>query len=291
MLDHVIIAVRDLDAAAARYEAILGLPVAVRSEHPRGTRNALFLFARGPYLELLAAWDAPEQGSSATTLRRFLDARGEGLFGFALTPRDIDAAVARLRGLGFDITDPVGNSGRNADGRLREWRGAGIPATAGEVSFFVEHRGWDWRAELRPEPRPERAHSAVTAIHHIAFDVADAGAASAAWDERFGLPQTDAVISERMGARVNIHAAGDATVEFVSATRRDGPVAERIARFGEGLSSLAFTVSGLDRAVAAVRAAGIAVGDPEPGVLAGSRVARLDRASARGVSAQLLQFD
>ncbi len=290
-LDHIIVAVSDLDAAASTYERILGRPVAVRSEHPRGTRNALFLFERGPYLELLALRPSDERGSSAAALAAFLDQRGEGLFGFALSPADMEAAVTRLRDVGLDINDAVANSGTDVAGRVREWRGTAVPSTAGEVSFLVEHLGSDWRTERRPPPEPSRGRTAVASIHHIAFDVPHPSDASAAWDERFGLPQTDAVVSERMGARVNIHAAGEATVELVGATRKDGPVAARIARRGHGLAGLAFEVHDLDGALTAVRAAGITAGDPEIGVLPDSRVVRIDPGSAHGVAAQLVQFD
>jgi catechol 2,3-dioxygenase-like lactoylglutathione lyase family enzyme len=291
ILDHVVIAVRDLDAAAATFESILGWPAAVRSEHPRGTHNVLFLFPRGPYLELLAPWDAPVQGTSAGAVRRFLDERGEGLFGLALAPDDITAEVARLRALGFDTPDAVANSGRNLDGRVREWRGTVIPETARDHSFMVEHFGWDWRAELHAPPLPARTGSAVTGIHHATFDLDDADAASRAWNARFGLPRTEAILTERMGARVNVHQAGEATIEFVSPTRPDGPVAQRIAHRGRGLSSLAFDVSDIESSVRDVRAAGVTVGNPEPGVLPRSRVARIAAGSAHNVAAQLLQFD
>lgn len=290
-LDHVIVAVSDLDAATKRYEAILGRPPALHSEHPRGTRNALFLFDRGPYLELLALWDAPEQGSSATALQRRLAERGEGLHGFALATDNLDAEVARLRRLGLEVEEPAANSGRNADGRLREWRATRLPPPDGEHAFLIQHLGWDWRSELLTRSDPERAASAVIGIHHVALDVADAEATSASWQERLSLKRTGVIDSERMGGRVFIHAAGDATIEFVGTTRADGPVAARIARRGYGLSSFAMEVQDLDAAVQAARAAGIEIGDPEPGVLPRSHVARLNPASACGVAAQYLQFE
>jgi catechol 2,3-dioxygenase-like lactoylglutathione lyase family enzyme len=93
-LDHVIIAVSDLDQAAARYEAILGRPPALRGEHPAyGTANVLFIFEQGPYLELLAA-QPDADGVYATLLRRFLDQHGEGLYGVALAPDDLDQSVS-----------------------------------------------------------------------------------------------------------------------------------------------------------------------------------------------------
>ena len=293
-LDHVIIGVADLDAATATYETILGLPVAVRSDHPTyGTRNALFLFERGPYLELLGLQSPERAGTFTTPLRDFLRERGEGLYGLALAPDDIDSAVANLRGLGFDVADAARGTGVSADGRVREWRNTRLPPTAWHNSFslLIEHQGWDWRTDLRPSPLPGRADSAVVGIHHVVFDVADADAASAQWQERFGLRRGGTITAEAIGARVNIHPAGEATIEALSATRPDGAVAQRIARRGEGLSGLAFQVRDVDAAARAVRAAGLTITDPAPGVLPNSRVARIDPASAHGVTAQLIQFD
>jgi catechol 2,3-dioxygenase-like lactoylglutathione lyase family enzyme len=287
----VVVAVRDLDAAAQVWEAILGRAVAVRSRHPRGTRNALFVFDSGPYLELLAPWDAPESGTSARALRGFIEERGEGLFGLALTSFDITAAARRLRTLGFEAPEPVANSGTNEDGRVRSWRGTTIPETAGDHSFMVEHTGWDWRSELRSPPLGGRLASGASAIHHVAFDVEDAGAASHAWEARFGLPLTSEFLTEHMGARVHVHQAGEATIEFVAATRPDGAVGARIARRGHGLFGLALLVPSLEAAVAALREAGAIIGDPESGVLPHSRVARIDPVAASGVSVQFIHFD
>lgn len=286
-LDHVIIAVEDLEAGIRRYEAILGCPVALRSDHPRGTRNALFLFERGPYLELLATWDAPEQGTSAAALRRRLAERGEGLHGLGLSLDNLDACVTHLRGLGLDLLDPVNNSAKSAGGRVREWRATRMPPPDDQDVFLVQHLGSDWRAELRPTP----GRGTVASMHHVAFDVPDAGRSARRWQERLGLDVERTVTSERMAARVIILSAGEASLEFVEPLRADGPVAQRMAQRGSGLSSLAFEVRDLNAAVDSARDAGVRAGDPEPGVLPNSRVARLDAADACGVAAQFVQFE
>ncbi|MGI8552602.1 MAG: VOC family protein [Dehalococcoidia bacterium] len=289
-LDHVIVAVAELDTAIERYEALLGRPAAARSKHPRGTRNALFLFEQGPYLELLAPWDAPETGSSAGALRERLEKRDEGLDGIALTSDDLDETITELRERGLDLADAVANSGVNADGRVREWRATRLPAIEGGHAYLVQHSGWDLRRELLTQPPRDRAAGAVNGIHHVAYDVADAATSSATCEHHLGLPRLRTIQSARMAARVFVHGAGDAAIEFVDSVRADGPVAARIARAGHGLSSLAFEVRELEAAVQQARTAGVAVGDPEPGVLSNSRVARIDPASACGVSAQYLQF-
>ena len=52
-IDHIVIAVADLDAAVRDYTA-LGFTVLPGGEHPRGSRNALVVFADGAYLEIIA---------------------------------------------------------------------------------------------------------------------------------------------------------------------------------------------------------------------------------------------
>lgn len=290
-LDHVIVAVADLDAATVRFEALLGVPASIRSDHPRGTRNALFLFPAGPYLELLSLWDAPERGTSAQGLASRLAERGDGVEAIALATDDIDAEVESMRARGLDLPDAVPNSGVSAGGLVRTWRGARLPGPDGDDAFLIQHMNDGWRTELVGAAVAGRETTAVTGIHHVAFDVPDADVSSAGWAERYDLARTRQIVSERMGAKVNIHQAGAATIEFVSATTADGPVARRIARRGPGLSSLAFEVEDIAAATQAVRAMGITVGDPEPGVLPGGIVARIDPATLHGVSAQLLMFE
>lgn len=293
-LDHVIIGVDDLEGAVRTYELILGLPPAVRGSHPKyGTENALFLFGRGPYLELLALKDQGVGGDFTSTLRAFLGDQGEGLYGLAFAPDDLDAALARLRELGIEAPAAEAGTGVSLGGRERTWRNARVGPEALHNAFvlLIEHTGWDWRAELRQPPLENRAETAATGIHHVVIDVADADAASAQFAERFGLPITDVHRSERMGALVNIHQAGEATVEFVSATAAGGPVAERISRRGPGLSQVAFEVPDLQHAVRTLTSAGLGVTDPAPGVLTDSRVARIEPYSAHGVAAQLIHFE
>lgn len=293
-LDHVIIGVDDLAGAVRTFELILGLPAAVRSSHPKyGTENALFLFEQGPYLELLALTGQGATGDFTSTLRAYLGEQGEGLYGLAFAPDDLDDAVQRLRHLGVDAPDAASGTGVSPGGRERTWRNTrvGPEALHGAFLLLIEHTGWDWRTELRRPPLPNRGDTAVTGIHHVVIDVADADAASAQFTERFGLPVTETIRTDRMGAQVNIHQAGDATVEFVSPTTDRGPVAERIARRGAGLSQIAFTVRDLNHAQRTLTSAGLGVGDPAAGVLPGSRVARMEPYSAHGVAVQLISFE
>ena len=98
-IDHVIYATADLDAAAARVEAALGVPAAGGGRHERiGTHNRIVPFDDG-YLELLAVADAEEAAASSlgAAIQGRLATHGEGLFGWAVGVEDVEPVAARLR--------------------------------------------------------------------------------------------------------------------------------------------------------------------------------------------------
>ena len=105
-IDHVVHAVRDLDAAAAFY-ARLGFNVGARNVHPFGTHNRIVQFP-GCFIELLAVAEpdrivphAAGRFSFGAFNRDFL-ARGEGLSMLVLESTDAvaDAAAFHAAGLG-----------------------------------------------------------------------------------------------------------------------------------------------------------------------------------------------
>lgn len=100
-LDHVIVGVRDLDAARAQW-ARLGFNVTPRGRHVGwGTANYCLMLEEG-YVELLGVVDP---GLFDNGLSTFLD-RGEGLLGLALATRDPEAVRAAWSRTGLDPTEP-----------------------------------------------------------------------------------------------------------------------------------------------------------------------------------------
>jgi hypothetical protein len=97
-IDHVIYACADLDAAAARVEAELGVAAGGGGRHERiGTHNRIVPLGGG-YLELLAVADPAE--AAASDLGRAVQARiaatGDGLMGWAVAVDDVEPVAARL---------------------------------------------------------------------------------------------------------------------------------------------------------------------------------------------------
>ncbi len=98
-IDHVGVAVVDLDKAIAYYRDVLGMRLAHEESNPdQGVREAMMAVGdSGSYVQLLAPL-TPE-----SPIGRFLDRDGPGLQQVACRVADIDAACATLRERGLRL--------------------------------------------------------------------------------------------------------------------------------------------------------------------------------------------
>ena len=109
-LDHIVHAVRDLDAAAALYRR-LGFTVGARNRHPWGTHNHIVQLP-GFFVELLAVAEPDKLGSEGfsalfgTFNRTFLKRR-EGLSFLMLESRDASADAAQFRAAEIAVSDAL----------------------------------------------------------------------------------------------------------------------------------------------------------------------------------------
>ena len=100
-VDHVVIAVKDLEEKIGQYEAIYGMPVSDRSESERGGMKMAFFRFDDSYIELVTNWG--DQGPIAKRLAE----QGESIHLVAMKVDDVDATVTELRGKGVRlIGDP-----------------------------------------------------------------------------------------------------------------------------------------------------------------------------------------
>jgi hypothetical protein len=151
VVDHVLIAVADLDAAAAAVGR-LGLPVTAGGRHPGwGTANRIVPVG-GAYVELVAVVDSAEAPSSP--FGRWVAASRPGPMGWSVRGHDLDA-IARRLGL-----DPVAGSRAAPDGGTLRWRTAGVERVMAEPSlpFFI---AWEPGA---PFPDEGSADAAIQRI-------------------------------------------------------------------------------------------------------------------------------
>lgn len=104
-VDHVGIAVEDLEAAVERYRSIFGLEPAHREVvQSQGVEEVLFRVGTS-YVQLLGAL-GPD-----TPVGRFLAKRGPGVHHVAYRVDDVAAALDRLRAQGVRLVDEVPRPG------------------------------------------------------------------------------------------------------------------------------------------------------------------------------------
>jgi len=104
-LDHVAIAVKDLDAAIALYRDVLGLELAHVEEVPeQQVRTAIFGHGMGR-VELIC----PTTQDSGVA--RFLEKRGEGLHHICVEVDDLVGALAALKASGAPLIDETPKPG------------------------------------------------------------------------------------------------------------------------------------------------------------------------------------
>ena len=127
-IDHIAIAVKDLDAAVKTFTGNFAFPVERSGEVPAlGIRNA-FLGIGDASLEMF------QPTSEGTPPAKFLEERGEGMYLLSLEVDDMDAAAAQLKekGIRVSVQDVPGGS------RL----GFISPKhTHGVLLQLIEHRG------------------------------------------------------------------------------------------------------------------------------------------------------
>jgi methylmalonyl-CoA/ethylmalonyl-CoA epimerase len=103
-IDHVAIAVADIDEAAARWKQVLGVDVAMRETVESQKTEAALLPVGDTSVELISP-----RGNEG--LARFLEKRGPGLHHVAVEVEGIEAAIALLEGLGVPMIDRTPRSG------------------------------------------------------------------------------------------------------------------------------------------------------------------------------------
>jgi methylmalonyl-CoA/ethylmalonyl-CoA epimerase len=131
-LDHVAIAVKDLDQAISHYRDVLGLELAEIEEVPeQQVRTAIFGHGLGR-VELICPTSAD------TGVAKFLEKRGEGLHHICLEVEDIEATMAALRAKGAPLIDETPKLG----------------AGGAKVAFIHPKGNHGVLIELRQGPKP-----------------------------------------------------------------------------------------------------------------------------------------
>ncbi len=96
-LDHISVAVRDMEQAERNWEQVLGRKAGAHST-PEETPHTQFFFGDGkPYIELLSSTSPDGE------VAKFVERRGEGLYLACFRVDDVSAAAAELKDLGYRV--------------------------------------------------------------------------------------------------------------------------------------------------------------------------------------------
>jgi catechol 2,3-dioxygenase-like lactoylglutathione lyase family enzyme len=279
-LDHIVIAVRDLERATQAYSALLALGPSWRGLHPRfGTANTLYRL-RNTYLELLA----PEgEGVVGQRVRERLDQQGEGLLALALGTDDATTCATELRRRGLAPSDPVEGSGRDTStGAERQWRNVHLPEdeTRGVPLFAIEHLS-------PPESLPFASllsdeASAVSGLDHVVVTTAAPDAACELYRDRLGIRLALDRTFDQRGLRLLFFRIGGITIEVAAGLGGSPETAPRDRLWG-----LAYGVPDIHAARERVAGAGFDISKVRAGQKEGTLVCTV-RKETHGVATLLI---
>ena len=138
-IDHLIIAVKDINDAEENYRKIFGMEPVWKGEHKAlGTANVIFNF-KNTYCELLSA---NGDGLGAELINSAIEEQWDGLIGVVLGTNNIEESFSTLKKSGYLVTEPTEGEGiDNKTQKIRKWKNLFLPPelTRGIFSFIIEH--------------------------------------------------------------------------------------------------------------------------------------------------------
>ena len=219
-LDHLIIAVKDLDEAEKDYTKIFGMPPVWRGEHKElGTINSIFNF-ENTYLELLASKGA---GLGADLVNSALEQDGEGLTGIVLGTDDIKDVYASISSAGFGIGEISDGEGSNTDNvNIRRWQNLFLPPelTRGLFSFVIEHTD----GEL---PSPDYQNSSIRKLDHVVINTNDADGFISVYQDIFNIRLALDKVIEHWKKRMLFFRLNKTTIEVIE-SKDDQPANDQL---------------------------------------------------------------
>ena len=251
-LDHLIIAVEDLEKATHNYQIIMGTPPVWTGMHKSlGTSNALFNF-QNTYLELLSPTG---EGLGADLINHYLKDTGEGLIGMVFATKDINGVYQSLQNHGFPLGEPTDGEGTNsADQKLRKWKNLFLPSdlTRGIFSFVIEHTEGDL-------PQPESIEpSSPHKLDHVVINTNDADGFIKIYKDTFNIRLALDKVIEHWQKRMLFFRLNQTTIEVIEQEDDLPP--------GDQMWGLAWEVKDIEKAHERMMVEGIEITPIQKGV-------------------------
>ena len=217
-LDHLVIAVSDLDSAVESYTKLFGYGPTWRGVHEQlGTANALFP-VENTYLELLAS--NGNEGAGAAMIKATLELNGEGLAGLVLGTSNIQDLKQSLLESGVELQDLTLGEGVDSDqGLKRTWKNLFLPfsLTRGMFAFIIQHES----GEL-PSVHG-RSSSTINKLDHVVVNTNDPEGFKSLYGDTFGIRLALDQTVEKWGGRMLFFRLNHTTIEVIGKPDEDDP--------------------------------------------------------------------
>ena len=216
-LDHLIIAVKDLDQAEKNYKKILGTNPVWRGRHKSlGTANSIFNF-KNTYLELLTS---DGEGLGAELIKNLIQENGEGLAGIVFGVDDMLQTVQQLKQEGYQISDPAEGEGSDDEtNKVRKWENLFLPPelTRGLFSFIIQHHD-----DELPSHK-EYAKDSINKLDHVVINTNNADSFIETYRDVFKIRLALDKTIEHWNSRMLFFRLNKTTIEVVERPNNEKP--------------------------------------------------------------------
>ena len=260
-LDHLIVAVADLDKAEKNYSTVFGADPVWRGEHVEyGTENSLFNF-NNTYFELLAA---KGDGLGAMLVNHALQETGEGLIGIVFGTDNIKETHQKLSDKGFLLGDVSNGEGANfKNNKIRKWKNLFLPPelTRGIFSFLIEHT----EGTLPIVDRFES--SMVNKLDHVVINTNDADGFINVYKDTFNIKLALDKFVDEWKSRMLFFRLNKTTIEVIEKKNDEEPK--------DSLWGLSWEVDNIEEAHKRLEKAGIEITPIKKGIKENTMVATI----------------
>ena len=216
-LDHLIIAVKDLDQAEKNYKKILGTNPVWRGRHKSlGTANSIFNF-KNTYLELLTS---DGEGLGAELIKNLIQENGEGLAGIVFGVDDMLQTVQQLKQEGYQISDPAeGEGSDNETNKVRKWHNLFLPIelTRGLFSFIIQHHDGELPSHK------QYAKDSINKLDHVVINTNNADSFIETYRDVFKIRLALDKTIEHWNSRMLFFRLNKTTIEVVERSNNEKP--------------------------------------------------------------------
>ena len=214
-IDHLIIAVKDINKAEENYRKIFGINPVWKGEHKAlGTSNVIFNF-KNTYCELLSA---NGDGLGAALVNNAIEENGDGLVGLVFGTNNAEESFSKLKKLGYLITEPSEGEGIDTKTKkIRKWKNLFLPPelSRGIFTFLIEH------TEGALPSLDKYPSDSVNKLDHVVINTNDADGFIDIYRDTFNIRLALDKVIEHWKSRMLFFRLNKTTIEVIERKNED----------------------------------------------------------------------